>query len=100
MDSSKLILSQTLLQGKYLRHRENDLPEKIATKCSDVIPDLDHVEIGLLAMSLYMSNVHLRGKSNTRHVLLYEWTELLYLTCPHEADLLILIMSLKLTQYL
>ena len=75
MDSSKLILSQTLLQGKYLSYREKDLPEKIATKCLDVIPDLDHVEIGLLAMSLYMSNVHLRGKSNTRQGLLYRWTE-------------------------
>ena len=28
------------------------------------------------------------------------WTELLYLTYPHEADLLTLIMSHKLTQYL
>ena len=34
------------------------------------------------------------------HGLLYIWTELLYLTCPHEADLLTLIMSHKLTQYL
>ena len=34
------------------------------------------------------------------HGLLYKWTELLYLTCPHEADLLTLIMSQKLTQYL
>ena len=100
MDSSKLILSQTLLQGKYLRHREKDLPEKVATKCLDVIPDLDHVEIGLLGNALYMSNVHLRGKSNTRHGLLYEWTELLYLTCPHEADLLTPMMSQKLAQYL
>ena len=35
-----------------------------------------------------------------RHGLLYKWTELLYLTCPHEADLLTLIMSQKLIQYL
>ena len=35
-----------------------------------------------------------------RHGLLYKWTELLYLSCPHEADLLTLIMSQKLTQYL
>ena len=34
------------------------------------------------------------------HGLLYKWTELLYLTCPHEADLLTLIMSQKPTQYL
>ena len=34
------------------------------------------------------------------HGLLNIWTELLYLTFPHEADLLILIMSHKLTQYL
>ena len=34
------------------------------------------------------------------HGLLYKWTELLYLTCPHEADLLTLIMLHKLTQYL
>ena len=34
------------------------------------------------------------------HGLLYKWTELLYLTCPHEADLLILIMSQKLRKYL
>ena len=66
MGSSKLILLQTLLPGKYLRNRENDLPEKIATKCLDVIPDLDHVEIGLLGNTLYMSNVHLRGKFNAR----------------------------------
>ena len=33
------------------------------------------------------------------HGLLYKWTELLYLTCPHEADLLTLIKSQKLTQY-
>ena len=36
----------------------------------------------------------------TGHGLLYKWTELLYLTCPHEADLLTLIMSQKPTQYL
>ena len=35
-----------------------------------------------------------------RHGLLNIWTELLYLTFPHEADLLTLIMSHKLTQYL
>ena len=34
------------------------------------------------------------------HGLLNIWTELLYLTFPHEADLLTLIMSHKLTQYL
>ena len=34
------------------------------------------------------------------HGLLYIWTELLYLTCPHEADLFTLIMSHKPTQYL
>ena len=34
------------------------------------------------------------------HGLLNIWTELLYLPCPHEADLLILIMSHKLTQCL
>ena len=34
------------------------------------------------------------------HGLPYKWTELLYLTCPHEADLLTLIMSQKPTQYL
>ena len=60
----QLIVLQTLLQGKYLGNRENDLPEKIATKCLDVMPDLDHVEIGLLGNALYMSNVHLRGKFN------------------------------------
>ena len=35
-----------------------------------------------------------------KHGLLYKWTKLLYLTCPHEADLLTLIISQKLTQYL
>ena len=35
-----------------------------------------------------------------RHGLLNIWTELLYLTFPHEADLLTLKMSHKLTQYL
>ena len=34
------------------------------------------------------------------HGLLYKWTELLYLTCPHEADLFTLITSQKVTQYL
>ena len=34
-----------------------------------------------------------------RHGLLYIWTELLYLNCPHEAALLTLIMSHKLIQY-
>ena len=34
------------------------------------------------------------------HGLLYIWTELLYLTCPHKADLLTLIILHKLTQYL
>ena len=34
------------------------------------------------------------------HGLLNIWTELLYLTFPHEADLLTLKMSHKLTQYL
>ena len=33
------------------------------------------------------------------HGLLYKWTELLYLTCPHEADLSTLVRSQKLTQY-
>ena len=33
-----------------------------------------------------------------RHGLLYKWTELLHLTCPHEADVFTLIMSYKLTQ--
>ena len=37
--------------------------------------------------------------SQISHGLLNIWTELLYLTCPHEADLLTLIMSHKLTQY-
>ena len=35
-----------------------------------------------------------------RHGLLYKLTELLWLTCPHAADLLIFIMSQKPTQYL
>ena len=34
------------------------------------------------------------------HGLLNIWTELLYLTFPHEADILILVMSQKLTQHL
>ena len=34
------------------------------------------------------------------HGLLNIWSELLYLTCPHEADFLTLIMPHKLTQYL
>ena len=34
------------------------------------------------------------------HGLLNIWTELLYLTFPHEADILTLIMSHKLTQHL
>ena len=34
------------------------------------------------------------------HGLPYKWTELLYLTCPHEVDLLTLMMSQKLTQFL
>jgi hypothetical protein len=42
--------------------------------------------------------LHILGE--TEHGLLYIWTELLYFTCPHEADLLTLIMSHKLTQYL
>ena len=42
----------------------------------------------------------LRANVNASHGLLYKWTELLYLTCPHEADLLTLIMSQKLKQYL
>ena len=39
-------------------------------------------------------------QSKVGHGLLYKWTELLYLTCQHEADLLTLMMSQKLTQYL
>ena len=39
------------------------------------------------------------GTCYLTHGLLYIWTELLYLTCPHVADFLILIMSHKLTQY-
>ena len=35
-----------------------------------------------------------------RHGLLYKLTELLYLTCTHEVDVLTLVMSQKLTQYL
>ena len=38
------------------------------------------------------------AEGNLWHGLLYIWTELLYLTCPHEAALLTLIMSHKLTQ--
>ena len=34
------------------------------------------------------------------HGLLYTWTELLYLTCPHQADLLTLIMSLNICKTL
>ena len=37
--------------------------------------------------------------SNTIHGLLYVWAELLYLTCPHEADFSTLIMLNRLTQY-
>ena len=42
----------------------------------------------------------LRANVNVSHGLLYKWTELLYLTCRNEVDLLTLIMSQKLTQYL
>ena len=48
--------------------------------------------------SEYSSSCTVIGLSH--HGLLYKWTELLYLTCPHEADLLTLIMSQKLIQYL
>ena len=47
-----------------------------------------------------LSTYLLRFWEGARHGLLYKWTELLYLTCPHEADLLTLIMSQKPTQYL
>ena len=50
---------------------------------------------------LRRSYVLRRGEiARVAHGLLYKWTELLYLTCPHEADLLTLILSQKLTQYL
>ena len=43
---------------------------------------------------------NLRLRDWVGHGLLNIWMELLYLTFPHEADFLTLIMSLKLTQHL
>ena len=57
--------------------------------------------IGKLSSDFGLHNyVVSKTKFNLEHGLLYKWTELLYLTCPHEADLLTLTMSQKPTQYL
>ena len=43
--------------------KTQEIPVKIAQKCLDIAPDLDHVEISVLASSFYMSNINLRGGS-------------------------------------
>ena len=54
-----------------------------------------------VALHLVHSNSFLqKNVCSVMHGLLYKWTELLHLTCPHEADLLTLIVSQNLTQYL
>ena len=52
------------------------------------------------AMALRMQRDGVGGGAAIRHGLLNIWTELLYLTFPHEADLLTLRTLHKLTQYL
>ena len=55
--------SQNNKSGTENYDRTEDIPLKIAQKCLDIVHELDHVEIGVLASSFYMCNVNLRGGS-------------------------------------
>merc|ERR1711899_655544 len=44
-------------QSKNHIEERNELPEILIQKCLEVIPDLDHVEIGILAFALYTGNI-------------------------------------------
>ena len=66
----------------------------------DASKNLEIKQDQLNVLKQQLQNLERVGKclcSTRIHGLLYIWTELLYLTCPHEADLLTLIMSHKLT---
>ena len=51
-------------QSKNHIEERNELPEILIQKCLEVIPDLDHVEIGILAFALYTGNIHLLGQNS------------------------------------
>ena len=57
------ITSQNNKSGSKNYDKTQELPIDLIEKCLKIIPDLDHVEIGVLASSFYTSNVNLRGGS-------------------------------------